>query len=969
MGMKQWGCLGFALVCLALPVQSQQGGTSALVASEADLISILEDAQDSFQGISPPSQEVFVAKPTVAIPVDWSGFDKKTLKYMTAYMDEYGLPRYSLLIYEDSATRDRVIRSASTGYELARIPAPIGYNPESYYSGLISRGAVYSEFTRWVFDPAHTAVQVELVPTSLYASYEMNEAQSAETTLSMTLSVPPAPDGGATNVSASATSTNNGDVVFTFNLPAGFGSHAEIFKTTNLKYIPWSVAENRLEIEDGAQQLVWTDIGSSNQSAGFFILSDASLSSETDSDGDGFSDLRELYISGTDPSEFNLVDGDSDGMADFFEVMLFGGDIANQSASDDYDSDGLANGIEMMLHPAVGTNAPYVTFSTRPEKYDTDGDGMHDGLEVTYPFLDPNDPTDKDFDNDGLDNLAEYNLGTELDNWDTDGDTLSDFAEYQWGTNPLQADDLESDADEDGLTLGEEYANNTNPFEVDSDGDGSSDGDEVAQGSSPTDDSDGGIAPIADELMTIKLTVGDSSGSHSERYRLKIDGERTIIHENAFGEVDDRYAQILKGKTYTVTLQHIGTTEEHLDDYGEADYDFTSNIEVVNGVPEDESSPPTVAAAEPEVGGTNQVLYTPQATGDADPVLLASAGSVAVFTGDSTIRQKYGTTSPTTQGPMSGGAKPTGILETVRVGMERAGNPLGNDGYAFITSNAEMPDVVGKVYPDGVQVSVDWNCSIIFDRPNRNDNDSFADSGEEWSMLTATAGNCYGGKATLLATISGAVFTNIFHIRGINPSEADATAEIGDDPFFAKAIARHESGTQDNRTYLQFNGTGESGTLTLGTNYLTDLKYTPNRSSDMVGWGIFQLTDPVPTTDKVWSWKSNVSAGLQAISTKQTAAESYFNAVQRTYPSEWESPPVSYTPPSCSTSLTAVEAATIQLFNGGAVTADLLNQFGTTNTYASCWKFLPNNSSGNRWQFVPNQNDYVKQVIVEHENP
>ncbi len=937
---------------------------SAQVTSEADLLSILEDTQASFQGISPPSESIFVTKPAAAYSVDWSGFDPQTLKYMTAYMDKYGLPRYTLLIYEDVVTGDRVITLATTGFELARIPAPKNYEPESYYTDLLVRGATYSEFTRWIFHPAHTAVQVDLIPSDFYASYEMYEAQSAMASqpMMMSMGMPDLPTGSTGAPPVTVTTTNESkDVVFTFPLPADFGGHAEIFKTTNLQYIDWWVAENRVAVTSGTD-FVWTDVGSSNQSVGYFILSPA----DADFDGDGFSDLREKYMTETnDPTVFDMVDDDGDGMHDWFEITLLGGTGA--SPNGDADGDTLKNYEEMILHPAVGTNSAYVTFNSQPDKYDTDGDDMHDGLEtVTYTFLDPNDPDDKDYDNDGLDNLTEHNLGTELDNWDTDGDTLSDFFENEWdATDPNNWNDPNYDGDGDGLSLYEEYQYGTDPSNPYSDTDNTNDGDEVAQGSSPTDGSDGGATPAQDELMTIKLTVGDDSGSHSERYQLKIDGERTITHENAAGRVQDKYAQILKGKTYAVTLKHIGTTQEHLEDHGGADYDFESNITVEDAGSTGGATSTTVAMASPEVAGTNQVLYTPQAATSSDPVILTSTDSVAVFTGDSTIRRKYSTGSNTTQGPMSGGVVPTATLKTIKVGMERAGNPLANDGFAFISTDAEMPNVEGKIYPESVTISADWNCEIVFDRYSRDDSDPFSESGNEWSLQNATGGNCYGGKATLSATISGVVFTNVFHIRGWNPSEADVEVEIGDDPFFAKAIARKESGIQDNRTYLQFNEIG-----TRGIDYQNDLKNTPNRSSDLVGWGIYQLSVPAPSVDEVWNWKSNVSAGLQRLSQKESDAQSYFNAIKRAYPVEWESPPSSYTPPSCSASLSALETATIQLFNGGAVKAYLPTPYqGVTNWYASCWEFHPNNSSGNRWQFVPNQNDYVKEVILRYENP
>lgn len=146
----------------AADFQSLEAGIGT-IRSEKDLVSVLTQIQKDFQGISPPSTDVFITKTDVPYKVDWSGFSKKTTKYMTAYMDEYGLLRYPLLLWEDASTRDKVISLASPGYELARIAPAKDYVPEAYYTSLLSKGVAYSEFTRWIFDPAHTAIEIELI--------------------------------------------------------------------------------------------------------------------------------------------------------------------------------------------------------------------------------------------------------------------------------------------------------------------------------------------------------------------------------------------------------------------------------------------------------------------------------------------------------------------------------------------------------------------------------------------------------------------------------------------------------------------------------------------------------------------------------------------------------------------------------------------------------------------------------------
>jgi hypothetical protein len=518
-------------------------------------------------------------------------------------------------------------------------------------------------------------------------------------------------------------------------------------------------------------------------------------------------------------------------------------------------------------------------------------------------------------DADGLSNLEEYELGTLLDNSDSDGDGMGDAVEIELGTSPLISDawNWESDTDGDGYTLEQE----------------------IAFGTDPTDALDSGQNQTA---ITSKIVLGDSNLLRSYwDYTLKLAGpERTFSIESSAGNTTTETILLRKGQTYKVSLSR--TPEVDLGDQ----YPYGQGVPFVSSIT-----------------STNTALFIEEESEHS--ILTDHSGDAGTM--DSLFDTYWNGTSLVSRETLH--AK----VHILNIAMERAGNALSNNGYTFISATAQMPDVTAKILPEEAPVSPEWSCSIVFDRPNRNENKSFPSSNEEWSLRTATGGTCYGGQATLTATLSDVTLTNIFHIRGINPSEAEAETEIGDEPFYAKAIARHESGTQNNRTYLQFNDIGESGTLTLGTNYLTDLKYTPNRSSDGMGWGMFQLTNPEPSTDEVWNWKSNVSGALQRMERKETDAQSYFNAVQRTYTNEWEIPPTSYIPPGCSTSLTALEAATLQLFNGGAVREDLLTPYGTPDLYTSCWRFLPNNPSGQRWEFVANSENYVWKVINEYENP
>jgi hypothetical protein len=149
---------------------------------------------------------------------------------------------------------------------------------------------------------------------------------------------------------------------------------------------------------------------------------------------------------------------------------------------------------------------------------DTDNDGMTDGYENRFPFLDRNNPADAalDFDNDGLTNLAEFQRGTAPDDSDSDNDGASDGAEVNRmdggvaaPTNPLRAD-----TDGDGLADGAEtdtavYVSptdtGTDPLVVDSDGDTFSDGHEVLRASNPNDP--GSVPDLSQPTPLINLNA------------------------------------------------------------------------------------------------------------------------------------------------------------------------------------------------------------------------------------------------------------------------------------------------------------------------------------------------------------------------------------------------------------------------------------------------------------------------------
>ncbi|HEX5837698.1 MAG TPA: hypothetical protein VFY26_07690 [Anaerolineales bacterium] len=156
-----------------------------------------------------------------------------------------------------------------------------------------------------------------------------------------------------------------------------------------------------------------------------FNQTQAALSGQSDTDGDGLTNERENSL-GTDPL---LADTDADGLQDRDEVDTF----RTNPLDADTDEDGLLDGAEVLTH------------STDPLNPDTDGDGLSDGDEISRAT----DPRNRDTDNDGLPDGEEVRLGTDPRKADTDDDGLLDSQE-----NPTCPRPLDPDSDGDGLLDG-----------------------------------------------------------------------------------------------------------------------------------------------------------------------------------------------------------------------------------------------------------------------------------------------------------------------------------------------------------------------------------------------------------------------------------------------------------------------------------------------------------------------------------
>ena len=143
-----------------------------------------------------------------------------------------------------------------------------------------------------------------------------------------------------------------------------------------------------------------------------------------------------------------------------------------------------------------------------------------------------------------------------------------------------------------------------------------SDGDEADQGSNPNDPSDGGQAPPPEDLVEVELTIGDHSGSHSERWLLKVG--YTGLAAPGYGQVVTATRKLRRGASYAITVVHLGTNLPE-----GPDYDYTAHVtpepgscaivadpQNLLGVVNNNNPPPNQNSAE----GKEATLHLPQAT-------------------------------------------------------------------------------------------------------------------------------------------------------------------------------------------------------------------------------------------------------------------------------------------------------------------------------------------------------------------
>jgi len=212
-----------------------------------------------------------------------------------------------------------------------------------------------------------------------------------------------------------------------------------------------------------------------------------------------------------------------------------------------------ATGVEMAGFFAFQSGDPHGGFSQlrgSTNAPDADGDSLPDAVEKVF-------------------------FGTSPDNFDSDRDLLPDGVEARTpGLRPTAQDDATGDYDADGLTNLDEVIFRTRLDQPDTDGDGVFDASEVSQGSDPLNRADS-TAPPPGEMVELNLTVGDPSGSESERYDLVVGN---VVHQAPeFGVVSTGLYRFRRGQSYPIQVVHRGSNLDA------PDYDYTASISGIGG--------------------------------------------------------------------------------------------------------------------------------------------------------------------------------------------------------------------------------------------------------------------------------------------------------------------------------------------------------------------------------------------------
>lgn len=299
------------------------------VTSTEEIVELFEFEQLQWLPIAPPSTNNFLQGEKI-LPFAPRGFSKDFRSGLVA-VETNGITSYPIYVYEDAATRERLILNANADV-LSVISQPFDYDPlwyvtETYPSVLFYDGWVtpHEELLKAIHDPARIVAKFKLMTKKEVIEYVWR----VSLTLSPVVPVMKAYTGQDDPVTDihfyEIEKASNGvmvSIVCTNSV-----TNLDIFVCSSLMDTPyWDLAVNT---NLSTNWIEWTDTDEKN--VRFYAAGNGSLDSIGDADDDGLAGGREVFMYHTSPTN---SDSDSDNLTDYQEVITYNTDPNNDDTNE-----------------------------------------------------------------------------------------------------------------------------------------------------------------------------------------------------------------------------------------------------------------------------------------------------------------------------------------------------------------------------------------------------------------------------------------------------------------------------------------------------------------------------------------------------------------------------------------------------------------------------------------------------------
>ncbi len=267
------------------------------------------DQQDIYLPIIPPDPDMILHQPASpnVLPFKWENFPAEFSGNLeVSYANS--APVYEVTILEDFNTRETVFLNAK-GEKLFALPPLSSYDPFSYlrtifaslYDGRYNAGQI--SYWQRFYDPARIQIKVKLLPNEyvepyLYVSALIeNTAQRDLLSRKGRIGKLRSPEA-ETNIVFESVSRTNGGIRMAIGYPNTFTNRLDVFTCNDLLQYVWTFAKKELSTT-GTNEIAWVDTN-------YWIASGppihlyAAGNADKDTDGDGYSDAREIMVYKTD---------------------------------------------------------------------------------------------------------------------------------------------------------------------------------------------------------------------------------------------------------------------------------------------------------------------------------------------------------------------------------------------------------------------------------------------------------------------------------------------------------------------------------------------------------------------------------------------------------------------------------------------------------------------------------------------